>query len=169
MSYSFPKNQKDGTEIELANGVTYIYNDLKKTWEVLSSGFEPAEELFTLSSAGNNFFWDPYVNTNQFTTADMTIATNNLWHLYNLKDDRGANAYVKDYLPTPDTVWEIWDRSTMRIKTSIKNWATSRKGASYIEFNCSGPKPTVAPTSSSEQYRTNYPYQLLLTNLKKKV
>jgi hypothetical protein len=184
VSYSFPKNQQNGTEVELENGVIYVYNSTKKSWEITSP--EPEESsggLFTLSSAGNNFFWDPYVNTNQFTTAEMSIATNNLWHLYaemsiatnnlwhlyNLKDDRGANAYVKDYLPTPDTVWEVWDKSTLRLKTSIKNWATSRKGSSYIEFNCSGIKPTVAPTSASEQYRTNYPYQLFLTNLKKKV
>ena len=166
MSYSFPKNQKDGTEIELANGVTYIYNDLKKTWDVLSSGFEPAEELFTLSSAGNTFYWDPFPNTNQFSTADQSMHVNNLYHLYNLKDDRGRNVYVKDYLSTPDTVWEIWAGSSIRVRTPIKNWATSRKGSSYIEFNVSGALPTIA---ASDQFRTNYPYQLILTNLKKKV
>lgn len=166
MSYSFPKNQEDGTEIELENGVTYRYNSVKKTWEILSVGIEPVEGLYTLSSAGNNFFWDPYVNTNQFSTADMSMNVNNLYHLYNLKDDRGANVYLKDYLPTPDTIWEIWKGSSLRVRTPIKNWATSRKGSSYIEFNVSGSLPTIA---ASDQFRTNYPYQLILTNLRKKV
>ena len=167
MSYSFPKNQANGTEIELENGVTYVYNSAKKSWEILSP--EPEElssTLFTLSSAGNNFFWDPYVNTNQFSTAAMSMNVNNLYHLYNLKDDRGANVYLKDYLPTPDTIWEIWKNSSLRVRTPIKNWATSRKGSSYIEFNVSGSLPTIA---ASDQFRTNYPYQLILTNLRKKV
>lgn len=166
MSYSFPKNQEDGTEIELENGATYRYNAAKKTWEVISAGVVSTNDLFTLSSAGNNYFWDPYVNTNQFTTADMDMPVNNLYHLYNLKDDRGANVYLKDYLPTPDTVFEIWGYSVLKVKTPIKNWATSRKGASYIEFNCSGVKNTIA---ASERFKTNYLYQLILTNLRKKV
>ena len=167
MSYTFPKNQENGTEIELENGVTYVYNSAKKSWEITSP--EPEESsggLFTLSSAGNNFFWGSVPGTNQFTSADQSMATNNLYHLYNLKDDKGANAYVKDYLPTLDTVWEVWNGSSLRVRTTIKNWATSRKGQSYIEFNVSGPKPTVG---ASDQFRTNYPYQLFLTNLKKKV
>ena len=166
MSYSFNKNQKDGTEIELENDVTYIYSDFKKTWEVLSTGIEPTEGLFTLSSAGNTFVWDPYPNTNQFSTADMSMQVNNLYHLYNLKDNRGANVYVKDYLPTLDTVWEIWVGSSLRVKTTIKNWATSRKGSNYIEFNVSGSLPTIGATDT---FKTNYPYQLFLTNLRKKV
>ena len=166
MSYSFPKNQEDGTEIELENGATYIYNAAKKSWEVISAGVALTNDLFTLSSAGNTFYWDPYPNTNQFSTADMSMNVNNLYHLYNLKDDRGANVYVKDYLSTPDTVWEIWAGSSIRVRTPIKNWATSRKGSNYIEFNVSGSLPTIA---ASDQFRTNYPYQLILTNLRKKL
>ena len=38
MSYSFPKNSEDGEEVTLDNGVTYRFNSLKKSWEVLNSG-----------------------------------------------------------------------------------------------------------------------------------
>ena len=38
MSYSFPKNSEDGAEVSLDNGVTYRFNSLKKSWEVLNSG-----------------------------------------------------------------------------------------------------------------------------------
>jgi len=36
MSYSFPKGQPNGTEIELSNGVTYKYDSIKNTWGVES-------------------------------------------------------------------------------------------------------------------------------------
>ena len=36
MSYSFPKDQANGTEIELSNGVTYKYDSIKNTWGVES-------------------------------------------------------------------------------------------------------------------------------------
>ena len=38
MSYSFPKNSPDGEEVALENGVTYKYNGIKKSWEILNSG-----------------------------------------------------------------------------------------------------------------------------------
>ena len=38
MSYSFPKNSEDGEEVSLDNGVTYRFNALKKSWEVLTYG-----------------------------------------------------------------------------------------------------------------------------------
>ncbi len=38
MSYSFPKNSTNGEEVALENGVTYKYNSLKKSWEILNSG-----------------------------------------------------------------------------------------------------------------------------------
>ena len=34
MSYAFPKDQPDGTEIELANGVIYKYSEAKNRWSV---------------------------------------------------------------------------------------------------------------------------------------
>ena len=36
MSYAFPKDQPDGTEVELANGVTYRYSEPKNRWGVMS-------------------------------------------------------------------------------------------------------------------------------------
>jgi hypothetical protein len=38
VSYAFPKDQENGKEVTLENGVTYRFNSLKKSWEVLSSG-----------------------------------------------------------------------------------------------------------------------------------
>ena len=37
MSYSFPKNSPNGEEITLENGVTYKYNSIKKSWEILDN------------------------------------------------------------------------------------------------------------------------------------
>ena len=37
MSYSFPKNSPNGEEVILENGVTYKYNSIKKSWEILDS------------------------------------------------------------------------------------------------------------------------------------
>ena len=37
MSYSFPKSSPNGEEITLENGVTYKYNSIKKSWEILDS------------------------------------------------------------------------------------------------------------------------------------
>lgn len=36
MSYAFPKDQPDGTEVELSNGVTYRYSEAKNRWSVKS-------------------------------------------------------------------------------------------------------------------------------------
>ena len=36
MSYAFPKDQPDGTEVELSNGVIYKYSDAKNRWAVKS-------------------------------------------------------------------------------------------------------------------------------------
>ena len=50
MSYSFPKDQPDGTEVTLDNGVTYKFNSPKKSWEVLSAGSLPGgNSIHTLS------------------------------------------------------------------------------------------------------------------------
>ena len=42
MSYAFPKDQPDGTEVELANGVTYRYSQAKNRWAVadVANNFE---------------------------------------------------------------------------------------------------------------------------------
>ena len=51
MSYAFPKNSPNGEEVALENGVTYKYNGIKKSWEILSSGKTSlgANSLHTLS------------------------------------------------------------------------------------------------------------------------
>ena len=43
MSYAFPKDQPDGTEVELANGVTYKYSEAKNRWAVASINNDLAE------------------------------------------------------------------------------------------------------------------------------
>lgn len=51
MSYAFPKNQPDGTEVELANGVTYKYSQAKNRWAVadVANNFE---ELYVSKISG---------------------------------------------------------------------------------------------------------------------
>jgi len=62
MSYSFPKGQANGTEIELANGVTYKYNSQKNTWAVQSVG---DSDVFMLKTGGT--FTGPVTHTDDFT------------------------------------------------------------------------------------------------------
>jgi hypothetical protein len=149
MSYTFPKNQEDGKKIKLANGVTYVYDASKKSWEIMTPEQEEAPELFTLSSAGNNFYFinngsePPY--TNQFTCAQTSTRYNIEWHIYNMFDNKGAMVWVRDYVATPATVWEIYAASTnpeLRVKTTIKNWQTSNRSDTRIMFNASGPSPS---------------------------
>ena len=170
MSYSFPKNQEDGTEIVLENGATYRYNATKKTWEVASAGVSSANGLYTLSSAGNTFTFAEGLATsgmgqNTFCADSNNTKYNLTWHLYNLKDDRGANVWCRDYLPTTDTVFEIWSNSSIMVMTTIKDWKSSRKGSSFIEFNASGPQPTVG---NGTYLVDKSQYQLILSNLIKK-
>ena len=175
MSYKFPKNQEDGKKIKLANGVTYVYDASKKSWEVLSTGAETeSPETFTISSAGNNFYFynvgngsePPY--TNQFTCAQPSTRYNIEWHLYSMYDDRGAMVFVKDYVATPATVWEIYAASTnpeLRVKTTIKNWQTSNRSDTRIMFNASGPSPSAY---DGVNLAHGGKYCVFLSNLKKK-
>lgn len=173
MSYTFPKNQEDGTEIELDNGVTYVYDASKKSWEVLSTGVETASsETFTISSAGNNFlFYNSTSNpppTNMFTAPITSTRYNTEWHLYNMYDDRGATVYPRDYVATPATVWEVYANSTqpeLRVRTTIKNWQTSNRNGSCIMFNASGPSPSVY---DGVNLAHNGAYTVSLSKLKKK-
>lgn len=149
MSYTFPKNQEDGKKIKLSNGVTYVYDASKKSWEVLSTGAETvSSETFTLSSVGRSFYFynttePPY--SNQFTCAQTSTRYNIEWHLYNLFDNKGDMVFIKDYVPTTATVWEIYSGSSnpeLRVKTTIKNWQTSNRSDTRIMFNASGPSPS---------------------------
>ena len=169
MSYTFPKNQEDGTEIKLSNGVTYVYDASKKSWEVLSTGVETvSSELFTLSSVGRDFYFynnaePPY--TNQFCGAQASARNNIEWHIYNLFDNKGDMVFLKDYVPTTTTVWEIWYGYNVRVITTIKNWQTSNRSDTRIMFNASGPKPTIADSAT---LANGGKYKVSLSNLKKK-
>ena len=149
MSYTFPKNQEDGKKIKLSNGVTYVYDASKKSWEVMSTGAETVSpETFTISSAGRSFYFyntaePPY--TSQFTCAQTSTRYNTEWHIYNLFDNKGDMVFIKDYVPTTATVWEIYSGSSnpeLRVRTTIKNWQTSNRSDTRIMFNASGPSPS---------------------------
>jgi len=62
MSYAFPKGPADGTEIELANGVTYKYNSEKNTWAVQSVG---DSDVFMPKTGGT--FTGPVTHTDDIT------------------------------------------------------------------------------------------------------
>ena len=60
MSYAFPKDQPDGTEVELANGVTYKYSEAKNRWAVAGVNNDQIIKMITggLVAANFGFEWN---------------------------------------------------------------------------------------------------------------
>ena len=84
MSYSFPTNQPDGTEVTLANGVTYKYDQANERWLVKSvhdDGVSVDDLFWEEIDTGSN--QNPPLTlrvTNSRPTGSGTEGLLHLWH-----------------------------------------------------------------------------------------
>jgi len=126
------------------------------------------KDLVTLHSGGNTFKFNSSSNapnTNYFTTVSSLTSSNKEWHFKNLWDYTGIGVNCKDYEATAGSVFELWDGQTLLVKTSIRDWMTSTRGDTSMQFHCAGYKPTVY---GAVYLDTNKIYGIFLTNMKKK-
>ena len=126
-------------------------------------------DLVTLSTAGNAFRFlnssTQYPSSNQFSANDNNTATNNTWHFYNLKSEKGGNVLCNEYEATNNTMLEIWSAGDLRLKTTLRAWEPSVRNDVCIQAICSGPKPS---TSLGATFASNGLYDIIVTNLRKK-
>ena len=100
-----------------------------------------------------------------FRTESTSLQYNKRFHLKKLYESSGANAFLKDYEATPSTMFEIYNRGVLQVRTSIKNFVDSDRGNNSMMFDASGSATSVhnygTLTSSTA-------YQVVLTNMRKK-
>jgi len=125
--------------------------------------------LMTLASPGGGFQYLSSQSSppsfNQFSARYGDTGSNKEWHFYNLYDNMGLSVMAKDYEKTDTTMLEIWNQGSLRVRTTLRAWATSPRSATCMQAICSGPKPSTAlgATISSSSY-----YDIIITNLRKK-
>ena len=122
----------------------------------------------TLHSGGNTFKWNSSSNApndNYFTTVSSLTSSNKEWHFKNLWDTGGTSIQCKNYEATTGSILEIWEGTSLLVKTSIRDWKTSTRGNTAMMFNCAGYKPTVYDAVYLDTAKV---YSIFLTNMKKK-
>ena len=127
-----------------------------------------AGALETLHSGGNTFKFNSSSNApndNYFTTISSLTSSNKEWHFKNLYDYTGGAIQCKNYEATVGSTFELWEGQTLLVKTSIKQWKTSTRGSTAMQFVCSGYKPTIY---GAVYLDTGKIYSVILTNMKKK-
>ena len=124
--------------------------------------------LHTLQTSGNTFKWNSSSNApndNYFTTVSSLTSSNKEWHFKNLLDTGGTSIQCKNYEATSGSILEIWEGTSLLVKTSIRDYKTSTRGSSAVQFICSGYKPTVFDAVYLDTAKI---YRVFLTNMKKK-
>ena len=124
--------------------------------------------LETLHTGGNTFKFNSNTvapNNNQFTTVSSLTSSNKEWHFKNLYDATGGSVECKNYKATDASTFELWQGTTLLVKTSIRDWKTSTRGSSAMQFICSGYKPTIYDAVYLSESNI---YNVILTNMVKK-
>jgi len=125
--------------------------------------------LITLATPGGGF---SYVSSSssppsmgQFSANDSSTANNTNWHFYNMYDNNNLSVMCKDYEKTDTTMLEIWNKGSLRVRTTLKAWQTSSRSPTCMQAICSGGKPSTAlgATLAGGSY-----YDIIITNLRKK-
>ena len=125
-------------------------------------------ELEDLHSAGNSIKWSSSSGApgdNYFTTVSSSTSSNKEWHFKNLWDSTANGVQLKNYEATKGSTLEIWENTTLLVKTPIMNWKTSTRGSTAIQFDAAGYKPTIY---AAVYLNTSSIYRVILTNMKKK-
>ena len=124
-------------------------------------------ELYTLQTSGNSYLFDNGLGAptdNSFRTDSTSLQYNKKFHLKKLYEASGANAFLKDYEATPSSMFEIYDRGVLQVRTSIKNFVSSDRGNNSMMFSVSG---TGASVHNYSSLTSNKAYQVILTNMRK--
>ena len=125
-------------------------------------------ELYTLQTSGNSYLFDNGLGAptdNSFRTESTSMQYNKTFHFKKLYESSGANAFLKDYEATPSSMFEIYDRGVLQVRTSIKNFVDSDRGNSSMMFDVSGISASVHSYNSLTSSKA---YQVILTNMRKK-
>ena len=124
-------------------------------------------KLCTLQTSGNSYLFNNGLdapNDTSFRSESTSLQYNKKFHLKKLYTSEGANAFLKDYKATPSTMFEIYERGVLQLRTSIKNFIASDRGNNSMMFDVSGTSSTVHNYSSLV---SNNSYQVILTNMVK--
>jgi len=124
--------------------------------------------LHTLHTGGNTFKFNSSSNApndNYFTTVSSLTSSNKEWHFKNLWDSTATGIQCKNYEATAGSTFELYEGTKLLVKTAIREWKTSTRGSSAVQFSCGGYKPTVYDAVYLDTAKM---YSVILTNMKKK-
>ena len=141
MSYAFPKNSPNGEEVTLGNGVTYKYNGIKKSWEILNSGKTSlgSNSLHTLSHSkpreaygSTGTLLDPKRPVEEIIPLHQPIVEGSVRYVLNSETEVGIfskhckhGRYTTDEPPYPKgwadngSCYFWWHPSNMNLSTAI--------------------------------------------------
>jgi len=135
---------------------------------LVNKGYVDNLALHTLHSAGNSFRFNSSSNApsdNYFTTSSSLTSSNKEWHIKKLWDAGANGVECKNYEATSASMFELWEGTSLLVKTAIREWKTSTRGSTAMQFSCGGYKPTVYAAVYLDTAKN---YSFILTNMKKK-
>ena len=151
-----------GKIISPNNIVTKEYVDSKV--QSSSSG-----ELYTLTTCGNHYTYSTNSNAPDFTnfrTATTSMEYNTEFHFKQLWTSENYGALLQPYWePTHQTMFELYVRAQLVLKTPIKDWKQSPRDHMCVVFSPAGPEPM---THEHGAFYNNSTYEVVLTNMRKK-
>jgi len=143
MSYSFPKNSPNGEEVTLENGVTYKYNSIKKSWEILDAGIPT--QTSSSSPVMLNSGWDKkynFVSLKSLNEREMSgtslLATGALStsiFLFRAYKQSGGQTKVLYYDRTEDSMIEVWEWNSGDNIPILRAGIKEIKQSSYSEHD----------------------------------
>ena len=125
-------------------------------------------ELYTLTTCGNHYTYSNGSDAPDFTnfrTASGSMEYNTEFHFKQLWTHENYGGLLKgNWEPTPSTMFELYIRAKLILKTTIKDWKTSTRSGNCIMFSPSGPQPM---THEHTSFFHNSTYEVVLTNMRK--
>ena len=176
MSYSFPKNSPNGEEVILENGVTYKYNSIKKSWEVLDSDVY-ATTTVSLNSGGsakwskgslNESTLEGYIyfGIEQAGSASSSIGGGNVLYLNKLVDSDGALHEMKDYTPTDNSYCEVYSGNELVFKGQLKPSTYKVADRNPNDIVCDFSTNYALVSKGGSNWSGSSTYRLILTGMK---
>ena len=125
-------------------------------------------ELSTLTTCGNHYTYSNNSNAPDFTnfrTATTSMEYNREFHFKQLWTSEGDGALLRPYWePTHQTMFELYVRAQLVLKTPIKDWKQSPRDHMCVVFSPAGPEPM---THEHGAFYNNSTYEVVLTNMRK--
>ena len=127
-----------------------------------------SSELYTLTTCGNHYTYSTRSDAPDFTnfrTATTSMEYNTEFHFKQLWTSENYGALLQPYWePTHQTMFELYVRAQLVLKTPIKDWKTSPRDHLCVMFSPAGPQPM---THEHGAFYNNSTYEVVLTNMRK--